>query len=327
MKNIRDDYDLINSKAIADYCREIKYGLNTEELAVLVYRNKRMSIEEKIEKYNDLINNYPDMEVMYRVNCKPYKSVKTMIKKEINRLQKLSEELTKEEPDCVWGWNEYYSDFCFQNMFSSYHETINDIEFQMYDIEEFHITKKYFNNLKAEIDAEYIIENKEIILNNITQLGSTYEDIDQIFVYLPTPFKKGDILYNPKKTRRGIDDKGVTFVLESLYTWRKDIKVKLALGECDSSDMIANGYYMSGYEKMEITLGHMWDYDSFEYFNQELFGRNRLLKAISSLLKEQISLELFLYAYDLIGKDVYAQKIDWYTDEGKKLAGIDKIVK
>ena len=76
-----DDYDLINSKAIRNYCRKIKYEFNTEELAVLVYRNKKMDIFEKISKYQDLIDNYPDMEVLERLNCEHYDSVKTMIKK------------------------------------------------------------------------------------------------------------------------------------------------------------------------------------------------------------------------------------------------------
>ena len=48
-----DNYVLINSKAIGDYCRKIKYQFNTEELAVLVYRNKKMDIFEKISKYQD----------------------------------------------------------------------------------------------------------------------------------------------------------------------------------------------------------------------------------------------------------------------------------
>ena len=50
-----DEYDLINSLSIGTYCRKIKHKFNTEELAVLVYRNKRMSIDEKISKYKDLI--------------------------------------------------------------------------------------------------------------------------------------------------------------------------------------------------------------------------------------------------------------------------------
>lgn len=68
MEEINDDYNLINSKTIGDYCRSIKHKFNTEELAVLIHRNNRMTIKEKIERYTDLINNYPDMEVIERVN-------------------------------------------------------------------------------------------------------------------------------------------------------------------------------------------------------------------------------------------------------------------
>ena len=76
---MKENYNLINSKAISNYCRKIMYQFNTEELAVLVYRNKKMDIFEKISKYQDLIDNYPDMEVIERFNCKHYDSVKTMI--------------------------------------------------------------------------------------------------------------------------------------------------------------------------------------------------------------------------------------------------------
>ena len=94
---IKDDYNLINSRAIADYCRSIKHKFNTEELAVLVYRNQRMNLDEKIVKYNDLIKNYPDMEVIERINCKHYDSVKTMIKKEIQRLKILNKKLIQDD--------------------------------------------------------------------------------------------------------------------------------------------------------------------------------------------------------------------------------------
>ena len=72
---VMDVYNLINSKAIQKHCREIKHQFNTEELAVLIYRNKTMSIEEKISSYQELIADYPDMEVIERINCKHYDSV------------------------------------------------------------------------------------------------------------------------------------------------------------------------------------------------------------------------------------------------------------
>jgi len=52
-----DIYDLINSKAISEYCRKIKHQFNIEEVTVLIYRNNKMSIEEKINTYNKVIEN------------------------------------------------------------------------------------------------------------------------------------------------------------------------------------------------------------------------------------------------------------------------------
>ena len=41
-----------------------------------------MSVDEKIKEYNNLIKNYPDMEVIERINCDHYDSVKDMIKED-----------------------------------------------------------------------------------------------------------------------------------------------------------------------------------------------------------------------------------------------------
>lgn len=65
-----NEYRLINSKAIREHCEKIKHKFNTEELAVLIYRNKEINIEEKIKLYQELIEKYPDMEVIERINCK-----------------------------------------------------------------------------------------------------------------------------------------------------------------------------------------------------------------------------------------------------------------
>ena len=36
-----NEYNLINSRAIADYCRKIKHKFNTEDLAVLICRSNK----------------------------------------------------------------------------------------------------------------------------------------------------------------------------------------------------------------------------------------------------------------------------------------------
>ena len=315
-----DDYDLINSKAIGDYCRQIGYKFNTEELAVLVHRNKKMDIFEKIAKYQDLIDNYPDMEVIERINCKHYDSVKELIKKEIERNKRTYEDLLKKDKNSVYTWYEYNKRT--GNNGTSY-ETINHLKnnfAEIYksiekDIKEYDETNSFtVVNKKPKIIKIYYEEDGYI--------EDSFLDIDNIYVYMPTPFKKGDILISSDRpSMKNIGDNGNIFVLEYLSTWRENIKEFLAKGNHDSSDMIGYGYYL--YEnEAKVVLDDKWDYDSFEYYEGEIEGNNRILKAISSYLKGKIGIELLIHAYDLFKIESINKALpDFYTEEGLKLAG------
>ncbi|MBP3256147.1 MAG: PHP domain-containing protein [Clostridia bacterium] len=328
-EEINDDYNLINSRAIADYCREIKHKFNTEELAVLVYRNNRMSIHEKISKYKDLIANYPDMEVIERINCKHYDSVKIMIKGEIRRLENLYNKIIKDE-DAIYTWGEYnksthrYSE-SESHIRKTYKEVEKDVKEYVKEFDDtisYRITKRYFDRKKGDIRADFIVKNKRSILVNIEETSDNFLDIDQIFLNIPTPFKKGDILISDCKVpMRNIGDYGDIFVLEYLCTWREDLNEFLRRGNYDSSDMIGYGYYLYGENSTEFVRDHKWNYDSFEYYNGELTGNERILKDISSFVKEKIGLELFAQAFDAFKAENLRIMPDWYTDEGLRLAG------
>ena len=341
-KEIKDDYNLINSRAIGDYCRKIKYKFNTEELAVLVHRNKRMSIQEKITKYQDLIDNYSDMEVIERINCKHYDSVKELIKKEIERNKRTYEDFLREDKNCVYTWYEYNARTGTQcsnyeiidHLKNNFIETYKSIEKDIEEYDEtisFTIVKKFFDKKEKIIYAHYNVINKKTILIKIYYkkdgyIEDTYLDIDNIYVYMPTPFKKGDILISSEQaSMKNIGDNGNIFVLEYMSTWRENIKEYLAKGNHDSSDMIGYGYYL--YEdEAKIVLDNKWDYDSFEYYEGELEGNNRILKAISSYLKGKIGIELLIHAYDLFKIESINKALpDFYTDEGLKLAGFTDI--
>ena len=333
-KEIIDDYNLINSRAISDYCRKIGHKFNTEELAVLIHRNNKMKIEDKIKKYNDLIDNYPDMEVIERINCKHYDSVKTLIKMEIQRLEELNKKFKNEKDDSIYVWTEYNkSTLKFEHVsdvehtFKTFNEAYRDIKEYINEYDDtisFRITKKFFDHKNNDIYADYAVDNKKIKMIDITGSNDDFIDINQIFINIPTPFEKGDILIsNSKCPMRNYGDYGNIFVLEDLCNWREDIDELLEKGNFDSSDMIAYGYYL--YEdNTEFVRDHKWDYDSFEYYEGELNGNNRILKDISSFLKGKIGLELFVHAYDAYKAENARKFENWYTDEGLKLAGMNE---
>ena len=332
---IKDDYNLINSRAIADYCRSIKHKFNTEELAVLVYRNQRMSLEEKIDKYNDLIKNYHDMEVIERINCKHYSSVKTMIKDEIQRIKILNKKLIQDDENSIYTWTEfnkstqkYEHSGDIEHTFKTYKEAFKNIMEYIKEYDDtisFRITKKYFDKRKEKIFADYNVENKKAILVDISENNKIFLDINQIFLNIPTPFKKGDILISNNSTMCSYGESNDIFVLEYLCTWRENLARYLADGNYDSSDMIGYGYFFINGDTTEFVRDHKWDYDSFEYYDGELTGRDRILKDISSFVKGKIELELFIHAYDVYKTEFKNNMPNFYTDEGLKLAGMTDI--
>ena len=100
----------------------------------------------------------------------------------------------------------------------------------------------------------------------------------------------------------------------------KNLGKLLAEGNHDSSDMIGYGYFLIE-DSNKVIFDNKWNYDSFEYFKGKLEGKYRILKAISSLTKNKISIELFLDAYEEFKINDRKSMGIWYTEEGLKLAG------
>lgn len=246
-----DVYKLINSKAIAEHCRKIQHKFNTEELAVLIYRNKYMSVDEKIQAYNELITDYNDMQVIERFNCRHYDSVRDLIKSEINRLNTLVDKLKLDEPDVIYTYEAYYKSISMYrdyskiaNLYKTFSETITAVTDEIKEDDDVLMFKLYKTSLIENfpnIVAKYIVNvDNQIKMVNLYDTKHVDLDIDNIFLNLPTHFKKGDILvgYGDVPYKDGVlPNKKEIFVLDWLYTWREDLKEKLAKGNCDSSDM------------------------------------------------------------------------------------------
>ena len=335
-----DTYNLINSKAISEHCRKIKHQFNTEELAVLIYRNKRMNINEKISAYEELIKDYPDMEVIERINCKHYDSVKDMIRVEIKRIKELKEKLEKEEQNVIYTytyWCDRYDLIVdgkdeYEDIYTTFKEVQKDIDNEIKEDEEqeiisFRIRKREFSrNSEYDIGAEYKLNNeRKLEMVNIYDFKNEWLDISNICLNIPTPFKKGDLLIATSQTPFAegyvLNYHRFPFVLEWLCTWRENFQKILDAGNHDSSDMQGPGYIIT--ENNELICDNVFDYDNWEYFEGELKGIDRLLKAVSSLLKEEIDITLFISAYEKI-KQEHDSLFHWFTDEGLELCGFSE---
>lgn len=336
-----DIYNLINSKAISEHCRKIKHQFNTEELAVLIYRNKRMNINEKISAYEELIKDYPDMEVIKRHNCKHYDSVKDMIRGEIKRIKELKEKLEKEEQNVIYTYTYWINNGYdmiidgkdeYRDIYKTFKEVQKEIDNELKEDEEqeiisFGIRKREFSkDSKYNIWAEYKLNNeRKLEMVNIYDFKNRWLDISSICLNIPTPFKKGDLLISTSKTPFAegyiLNYDRFPFVLEHLITWNENFKNRLDEGNFDSSDMQGPGYIIN--DNNELIWDNVFDYDSWEYCEDKLDGIDRLLKAVSSLLKGEIDITLFISAYEKI-KQEHNSSFCLFTDEGLKLCGFSE---
>lgn len=336
-----NEYSLINSKAIREHCKKLGHRFNTEELAVLIYRNKTMSIDEKIGAYKELINDYPDMPVIERINCKHYDSVKDMIQKEIQRLKELRQEMQKESVNMIYTYEVFYiKSQRFEesnNLYKNYDEVcqavfqelkldmdnaiLHDVLNEMLMIR---IIKRSLDRNEKRIIEEYIVENDNNI--KLININDTEEklDINNIFLNIPTPFKKGDILVsfasNLYNFGTFFDNGKYVFVLDWLCTWEEESQKK------DKQSWVGKGYMLFQNDKLECN--YQYDYDNWEYFDGELQGVERILKAISSFIQGKINLDLLLetYKYVLADKEVKTTFRYSCTDEELELVGLPKSI-
>ena len=335
-------YNLINSKAIREHCKKINHKFNTEEIAALIYRCKTISIKEKIKLYNELIKDYPNMEVIDKIDFKHYNSVKDMIKSEIIRVQNLMEMLKKDEADAIYTYNYWckynsksYGIIEGKDEYRDIYKTFNEVQKLInYEIEEdeekeiisFSIRKRTISKTqKYDIRAEYLLdENRKLKMVNIYNFEDEWLYISNIGLNIPTPFKKGDLLITNSLTPFSegyiLNTYETPFVLDHLCTWNEKIRKLLSKGNFDSSNMQGTGYLST--EEGSIYADNVFDYDSWEYFEGKLEGKDKILKAISSFLKGDIGLELLISAYDVLKNENNREKLRKFSDEGLKLAGI-----
>ena len=329
-----DVYDLINSKAISEYCRKIKHQFNTEELAILVCRNNRMSIKEKINMYNYLLKEYPDMEVWS--TSEHHESIKRIIQREIQKLKLSNKKLIQEEENCIWVWARYnqesgqYDNYDLEHAFNTYKEVYENIHKNIKNdnnIIAFYIRKINLCNKIESFYGEFNVKDKRIkLIDSAGECYCRYGEIALIgrFINIPNPFKKGDILVQKNKPMENSFNIRRIWVLDNLCTWKNNLKELLENGIGSSLDMTGHGYFFSMDYSIEVLEGEIFDYDLFEYYEGELTGKDRILKNISSFLKERIDLDMFLKDYNKYTEQYIQELLCNYNDEELEITGLDK---
>lgn len=317
-----DIYSYVNSKTIGDYLRSINYPCSTREAAWLVYHCYSIPLEEKHEAWKKIIREMPNQPVKEEGD----KGIHSLIYETLTMDERLHELFEKQEVGAVYSARFYCKgDYCWcedpDRLYGSLDECWKTIdEDQDLGIETVQIKKITITTgqtIIASFSPKRILMD---IYSTDAKLAVTYPEFDDLCLYFPVPFQKGDIVI--EKENFGPPKMGCCtgpFVLDGVLFWEKVRTTHL-----DDSDMTAWGYFQD--ENGNIYHETMYNYMDLEYYEGPFKGTSRFLLALSNFLKGKIGLDLLLNAYSKSIFDELAapenHNLGRFTDEGLKLAGI-----
>lgn len=365
LKNFMDILKFINSKDIAEYLRKINYQFSPEEAMFLIHEGRNIPITEKHTAYEELIKLYPNYQLKERrEGVFKNQTLASYLSAYIKAENELIENCKKEGDDAIY-YSSYYSkderegwiisdinDSVYHTFDECFNATIKDSgEF----LSKLSITKKYIKTNKT-IELDLLPDGAVLKAENFAYNDEILSAFEWMWINIPTPFKKGDILipHTERVWDRTRHEEGEdAFVLTQLFTWgskeladngyknvkntKNETEIDFDANENllkhyeesgDTTDMLAFGYFIGNNGGLYHTHTEGNEiYLNYEIYRGELTGTKRILKAISAYLKGEIPLELFIRTYQTILNEeragtLYNYNFSYYSEDLLKLIGL-----
>ena len=297
-------YQFIESKEITKHCKHLKYQFSPLEMAVIIRQSSKL-LDEKLSAYQKIIDEYPDMKIsgneFFQTKKSLHKYLETLIKKEKDTKAKF---LATEE-NAIYGL--YVDGFrlCFspfytkaknqsvKSIIENLDEEQNDVFFDKVEVIKEYSGAGFFENLVATVDhfgEIYRIDDMN---------EDEFDDLLDLTISLPTPFRQGDIIFFKGKVR----------VLDEILP-----------------DMSVSCYYFNDEGKFDhdvFPTGAL----SMKSNDNDLVGKELFLDVLSRHMKDEFGYEILFAMYDLVTKagefetlkrefaELLGDMLDEYIDE------------
>lgn len=324
-------YEYFNSRDIAEHCKSIGYTFTSIEIAYLVWHSNHHTLEDKHRAWQEIIETMPDEP--FRPNWDfgehtLHSFLRTYMRLQNDFIRAFSAENYVYTYATLYRHDDRYAE---GNIFySSYDTCLSDLKRNELDEDEQdeivkamvtrHRLYDTHTSFREAQDEEAIIFDKQLRPIDIAAacvsqgeerfLSPSY-GFYEMWVAIPTPFQKGDIVADV--------DTGKPFILDRLPYWKKDdcngegcheeIERLLALG-ADWTDMSV-GAFLQDYDG-EIYWDHGFDYLNLELYRGELHGTEQLLCAVSSAMQGKITAEELLRVHSIVLMENYASEMRKY---------------
>ena len=336
-----DIYNYLNSKDVAKHCRELNYQFNSLETAFIINNCHRISMKEKHIAFRELMESMPDIQLPKKLSYRlDDLGLFYNLKEKIRAEEELLNPIINDKSQLIFRYTTYNT--------ISKHERVSDKLFSSYE----KAKAAALEDIEDEVIIIHVMEvdtskHIRLFLNRANEIGEIdsideqFDDVtcflDDVWVYIPTPFKKGDLLCLPiTDIALSVIWSNIPMVLTSIDYWKRDEeRIAKRKETADSTDMIAYGFWMDSKGGIYYECCH--EYHNLEYYRGELkikdkFGRvfddYRLLKAISAYMRGKINEDMLLVANNLIRAENNMQHSfpGWdYDEEWYKEAGIHDI--
>ncbi len=315
-------YEFINSKDIRAHCEKIGHTFNSVEAAFLIYQSQNHTLTEKHDAWKELIETMPDMAIEERFHCPHYESLHDFLRQYMALEDRWLTVFFQADGDWFYRFDPVvrYPDDSYKDGQNFKRETGELVhhsfsdglafekeeweESQFFYVEKMHIcggSHKRPSKICILFDSNGVPLEISELQNVMTEAeADLYYAFEGMWIDVPTPFQKGDIVFaNHQISGRLLDP----FVLISLCTdkdteaHRRRYKIHLKNG--DTSDM-----YMEGY-RLERSNGEIWydcnhGYLSLEYFRGDMSGHRRVLKVIRDFYQNKLDIAACMTAYHYI---------------------------
>ena len=326
-----DIYQYINSKDIRAHLESIGYRFSALEAAWLVYQYRGITMDERHVAWREIIETMPDMRVEYSDDSREsFESLHQFLRDYMEMEQRWFKSFITPEKNAVYEYEYYEREIDYRHssgLFAEYDACFSAMKKALATYKTGEIAQIFINKRKvgdAEYDPFLIFDPyggvKEVIGFDpkIEKERRMYGFFFELWFAFPTPFKKGDIVYDPKKNEE--DYCQGPFVLTETAA---DVYFRTGKQMHSERDMTAYGYFQGKDGSLyEECMHHYMDLE--RYPEEKLTGKKRILKALSNHMKDEIDAVLFARAYHQILLEESARESLPHdiTDKGMWLAGL-----
>jgi hypothetical protein len=262
-------------------------------MAVIIGRSNR-SVSEKHSAYKQLITEYDDMPTPKNMHYKSYDSLHKKLSEFIDYEERIITHFKAPEADTFYMYevyrNKYDNHRRSDSVFTDFDKVIADIKdsWEHYEVSRIKIEKIYMDGTGSicigsdYYDNIYWIEGHDPELVDVDKMIKFSEGL--FYVDIPVPFKRGDIL-----TTAGDSREKDIFVLDSLVFDEME-RLERSIRNCmnDGTDLVAWGYFVD--DDGVLYGDHSLCHNSFEYYQGELEGKDRLLHYVNLYINDKIRL-------------------------------------